>query len=332
MQTEEKNIFHTASYRETGFAHLQQYRGCEDNVCTFVSPELTAAALSDGAGSCANAAKGSKITSSTALGMLSERFDELYAMTEQEFVNEMLQYIRIRLRVAAELHAYSYESLSATLLCAAIAADGRYLYFHIGDGVICACGRDGRCQVLSSYIHEIAPNYTTFVTVPETEYHYGKGKGDFSEFLLMSDGPEPFLTHDSQLTPSGKLMLLVSYFYPEEALVSELQKLTVMLKDYGMYDDASYAIIADARHAGEIFRHMSPEDCSLLFSGTDRIGMKQKKQIARMLELILFRSGISETELVREFHLHKKSHVRRKLSPFLNAGVLEFSNGRYFFK
>ena len=329
----EKNsaYFHASSYRETGLSHIQRNKPCEDSVRSGVHHGIAAAVLSDGAGSCSHAADGSRIVVDTAFTLITEQFDTLYAMTEKEFAAFLLHAVREKLSEASELLQCSYDSLSATMLCVALSEDGRYFYFHVGDGVISACNAKGECRVLSCYVHRIAANVTTFVNVPNTEYHYGKGKNDFCAFFLMSDGPEEFLLlNQDSLTARGELALHISFFYHNDILLQELRELTSMLKESQMYDDASYALLADKRYAGSVSRYL-PEYLHEILFGQPAFQKKKKAQISGMFRFLAENSDVPEKQLTKLLRKHKNRYTRSALQPFVDSGVIRYHQKHYFF-
>jgi|GEM_PF-3143522 len=335
MEVKQNSFFLTASYREAGVTHLENYHDCEDAVCTGIcqKPHLAVSVLCDGAGSCQYAEKGAEITADTVREVLTERFEALYHMPEEEFAEYLLRCVRNRLADEAEMLRCETKELSATLLCAVLASDGRYLYFHIGDGIIAAADCQGRSRLVSSYQHEIAPNYTVFVTTENAKYYYGKGQGDISAFLLMSDGPEPSLSYGGFLTSRAKLLVYMSYFFKEDRLEAELQALTGYLKKHGMYDDASYALLADRRFAGEVFQNIPDNWINLLFGMSEKKSKSQKKKIADLLEVLALEDSVSENEAADILHQHRdKNRTYRKLLCLMESGVLIYQDGRYYFR
>ncbi|MEE5993285.1 MAG: PP2C family serine/threonine-protein phosphatase [Oscillospiraceae bacterium] len=254
------NFYHISDYCQVGTRHQNKGIACQDAVQAEYSTTANAAiaVLSDGAGSCECAEEGANITVHTTMEILSEYFDQLYEMPENEAVDFILT--RIREKMAQSAKEQGFEDImpfSATLLCAVLADDGRYLYFHVGDGMIAISDKKGNCQVVSTYHHKIASNYTTFVTVEDTDYHFHKGVNEISSFLLVSDGPEIFLKYGNVLTGKGDLLIQLSYFYQNHEMVSEMQALAEELQKYGMTDDASFVLITDKRYAEDVFSNLS---------------------------------------------------------------------------
>lgn len=328
-------IFHINSYKEIGESHLACGKTCEDNVRTGVHPVtgVAAAVVCDGAGSCSHAREGSETTAAAALEILLANFDELYEMERAEFAGTLLDTICGILEAKAEELDCNFESLSSTLVCSALAPDGRYIFFHVGDGVITACDKDGQCRILSQYHHEIALNFTTFVTIPDTEYNYGKGQGNIASILLMSDGPEYFMTYAGRTTPNANLLLQLNCLLPEEQILAQLQGLTLFYKQCGMYDDASYAIISDKRKAGGVFSGMDSEFRGIVFNLPRELPRRviQQYDDALTAAALCGEEGISEKQLVRLMRVHSEKNVIRKMEKLTKLGVMKHRNGKYYF-
>lgn len=331
----ETSIFRTSSYSEIGASHISWGKDCEDTVLTGQNPKtgVTAAVVSDGAGSCQYAKEGSAITAETALELLLDRFDVLYALKDTEVAELLLGNICALLEAQAITLNCHVGELSATLVCAAMAPDGRFLYFHVGDGIIAACDQNGICRVVSQYYHEIARNFTTFVTIPGTPYHIGRGKGGVAAFLLTSDGSEYLMTFDDGwLTSQADLLLQMSVFFTKERMESEMKQLTAYYKDLGMYDDASYAMLADRRLAPGVFAGMDHDLRRMIFYLPERMPKRVHQQYHDCFAaLAAHPEGISESKMTRILHTHNKRNTFRKLSGPLTAEAIGFANGRYYF-
>ncbi len=331
----QRKIFRTCSYSETGEYHISWGKGCEDSVVTGWNQKngVTAAVVSDGAGSCQYAKVGSEITARTALETLLERFDELYRMKPQDFAETLLGSIRELLEARAEELECDIGELSATLVCAVMAPDGRYLYFHVGDGIVAACDMDGECRIISQYYHDIAPNYTTFVTIPDTAYNYGKGRGGVAAFMLTSDGPEYLMTTDAGwMNAQSELLLQMSIFFSTQRMEQELSELTTYYKELGMYDDASFAMISDLRYAPYVFDGMDEALRNLIFYLPERVPRRVTRQMLdAFLLLAAHPEGVPEKMMARALHTHTKWNTFHKLAGLLTAEAIRLYQGRYYF-
>lgn len=332
---ENREYFRACSYCEVGESHIGWGKPCEDTVLTGQHPEtgVTAAVVSDGAGSCSFAKVGSEITANAALDLLLNQFDALYELSSPAFAETVLGCIRSLLQERAESLETDIAELSATLVCAAMAPDGRYLFFHVGDGIIAVCDEKGICRVISQYYHEIARNFTTFVTIPDTPYNYGKGQGGIAAFLLTSDGSEYLMTFDDGwMTPQADLLVQMSVFFPPERMEDELRQLTAYYKELGMYDDASYALISDKRCAAGVFDGMDPELRQMLFYLPEKTTPHAFRQIHDAFALLAEHpEGVPESQMMRVLHTHKKWNTFRKLAGLLTAETIRLHEGKYYF-
>ncbi len=328
-------MFRRSAYSEVGESHIFWGKGCEDTVVTGENPKtgVSACVVSDGAGSYQYAKEGSEITAHTALRMLLEDFDRLYRLKHDKLGEVLLEEIREPLAARAEELECEMEELSATLVCAAMAPDGRFLYFHVGDGVIAACDMNGECRIISQYYHEIAPNFTTFVTIPDTPFNSGKGRGGVAAFLLTSDGPEMIMTSENGwMTAQAELLLQMGIFFPPHSMEEEFRKLTAYYKELGMYDDASFAIISDRRYAPYVFDGMDESLRNLIFLFPERIPRRVTRQILDcFLLLAAHPEGVPEKQMTRALHTHRNWNTFHKLLGLLTTNAIRLRNGRYYF-
>lgn len=329
------SMFRRSAYSEVGESHIFWGKGCEDTVVTGENPQtgVSACVVSDGAGSYQYAKDGSEITAHSALRMLLEEFDSLFRLGREEFGAVLLGAIREPLFQHAMELGCDMEELSATLVCAAMAPDGRFLYFHVGDGVIAACDMNGECRIISQYYHEIAPNFTTFVTIPDTPFNCGKGRGGVAAFLLTSDGPEMIMTSENGwMTAQAELLLQMGIFFPPHCMEEEFRKLTAYYKELGMYDDASFAIISDRRYAPYVFDGMDESLRNLIFLFPEHIPRRVTRQILDcFLILTAHPEGVPEKQMTRLLHTHRNWNTFHKLLGLLTTEAIRLRKGRYYF-
>ena len=328
-------MFRRSAYSEVGESHIQMGKDCEDTVVTGRNPVtgVSACVVSDGAGSYQFAKDGSETTARTALGFLLEHFNNLYRCKPEEIGEVLLTAIREPLLALAEERDCDIAEFSATLVCAAMAPDGRYFYFHVGDGIIAACDMNGECRIISQYFHAIAPNFTTFVTVSDTPYNAGKGRGGVAAFLLTSDGSEALMTFGGgYMTAQAELLLQMSVFFSRERMEEEFRKLTAYYKELGMYDDATYAIIADRRYAPYVFDGMDESLRNLIFLFPERIPRRVTRQILDcFLLLSAHPEGVPEKQMTRTLHTHNNRNTFHKLLGLLATDAIRLYEGRYYF-
>ena len=328
------DIYKVVTYKEQGVSHQYYGKPCEDHVGEYFDSKsgVVAVAVSDGAGSYKNAETGSRITSQKAVQFMAKKFERLYELDEETFADYMLQEVYAALIEEAERNQYDIMSLSATLLVAAMHPDGRYLFFHVGDGAVLAYTTDGEVKILSQYEHEEAANITTFVTVPNTDYKMGRGRGDVLSFLLMSDGPEPHVISKEKAVGRLGLMIQMSFFFSRERMEDELEGFTELLKQNNMTDDASFAVLSDKRGAGKVFGQMDAGFKELLFGLPLAMKKKTKKNYEGFFgQMAIHPRGMHPKKLCSLFHIHKNRVLKKKLDGFIYAGVIKKENGRYIF-
>ena len=332
--TKKQAVFKHSSYSRTGTAHTERGKSCEDHVVTGCDPDtgVTGAVLCDGAGSCTYAREGAEAVAEAVLPTLIGMFDQFYEMPEDHAAENLLEEARAAVRRKAGELECSVQSLACTMLCAALAPDGRYLFFHVGDGLIAAWDPKSGCRILSQYQHTIALNYTTFVTIPDTEYNFGRGCGHIGAFLLTSDGPEQMLVQNGTLSERAELLLQAGCLFSEERMQRELNSITDQLQCEGMYDDASFAVVGNKHCARDLFRTMEPDLRSLLFFVPERSSRRVIDQLGSVFEILADHGGcISEKAMTRELRTHSDSRTRIKLENLLAAGIITRENGKYYF-
>ena len=329
-----RRSFKLCAYSEAGTSHIRRGKGCEDMAAAGIDPAtgVAVAAVSDGAGSCTFAREGAQITARAALDHVIGQFDMLYEQDAETFAEGLFGFVRTELRAAADMLHTDISELSATLLLTAIAPDGRYLYLHVGDGLIVACNAEAGAWILSQYQHTIAPNYTTFVTVPDTDYDYGKGRGGIDGFLLCSDGPEFAFTDEEGFALWCEPLLRGAFLCTPARMEQELRRMTILLKNEGMYDDCTIVTIADRTRSPGIYATMTPAQQQEMFRSMEcRTAREAEALFAALTLLTAEPAGVSLGRLTRVMHLHKPQYAARRLFPLVRDGILAIENGRYRF-
>ena len=319
--------FKTVLYRRPGAAHRREGKQCEDNVHNWsdLREGATCVALSDGAGSCRNAAVGSETVVKVSSELLARRFSQIYDMEEDEVKRYVISETIAPLQERAELDGQDLESYSATLLLAAMHSDGRYLVFHVGDGVVVGYTDEGENVVLSRYEHDGPVNQTVFVTTPDVPCVLKRGAGGFLSFALMSDGPEDFLVHEAyggsaesnvrqEVNPRVRLMQQLSFAFSEKEMQEQIDSLTNLLEKKGMFDDVSFAVISDGRAFPEVMKQMN----SALREVVVRNCIKKNRQ--KILNIFFRRpNGITRRKITNILFKRPKMITRRALKRELRA-------------
>ena len=326
------NRFAAIGYTAAGSAHVRCARACEDAVyyASDAAGNVTAAALSDGAGSVSQAQTGAAVTVQAASELISSRFDILWEMPPEKRRDAVLAHLRERLFDRAKEMGCDISDLSATLLAAAMHRDGRWMTLHIGDGLIAAMTKDAGCRLVSAYTHRYL-NLTSFVTSLDTRCQSYSGNGNICGFLLTSDGAEPFLRSGFGDRPSdcAEVLLQMAFLLPQARVREELQSFDRMLRRSGVQDDISCLFLTDPVQTPHVFRQTDSTTRRLL-------GMTREKRRChvRQRNALLERvtaageSGIPVGTAARLLHTHRKRYALRRLQSLIGTGLLRITNGR----
>lgn len=327
------SLFSAITYKETGLRHIKKGKGCEDNVYYTFSDKsgVKVITLSDGAGSYSNAAIGSELSSRIAGDFIAEKFDLLYDLDRETTGEFILHEILSTLNTLANKSGNDLLSYSATLLCAAFHPDGRYILFHVGDGAIVGLNMNNKCETISIYDHDGPANQATFVTVENTDFFLKKGVNEYISFVLMSDGPEDFLVNELEVNPRVNLMIQLSFFVSESNMMEQLASLIRLLKEKGMGDDASFALLNDTRYTSVVFNSLNPELRATLFDLGSDIGTKKLKTATDVLDIIsLSENGATIKQIYRQLHVHSEKNAKKKIEFLIKMNLIERINGKYY--
>ena len=178
------------SHTMIGTSHLEQGKGCEDDIKAITTEDTAAIALADGAGSFSKALEGATIATEKCSKWLLKNFDWAYNATTSDIKHRLLNVIRRSLRIQAQKEKTEFMEYSSTLLFVAV-NNNRYIAGHIGDGVIGVITTDGESVVLSEPERGEFANNTYFTTSSEISKHFRLHRGTvrhINSFFLMSDG------------------------------------------------------------------------------------------------------------------------------------------------
>lgn len=158
--------------------------------------------LCDGAGSCTHGAEAAQLVSAVMADYLAENFRR--AMTEPEEVIRREATLAVAQAVSQKAAALACgeEALGCTILAAAMDENGRFCFFHLGDG--CILGRlDEDCDWMCFSYPQRGLNGGTYLTgkTPIFEHlHFGRAvRRANSSLFLMTDGFAEILNADRGL-------------------------------------------------------------------------------------------------------------------------------------
>lgn len=189
-----------------GERHLREKIPCQDSVFSAKCGNVSAIALSDGAGGDAMASIGAGTTAATAAQYFAEHFDELWGLPEEEIRYRLLSRIRCRLFHLGETADVEFSAFGSTCIAAAVDEKKRLLLAHLGDGRIFGQTETG-FRVLSAPENGITAEYTYLTTsIPDSEAMrvLKLSAADCRRIFLASDG-YAFGTPQMQADPAAYL-------------------------------------------------------------------------------------------------------------------------------
>lgn len=244
------NSFTCNKYLAQGKSHIKNNVPCQDYCDYYIDEDSSMIALSDGAGSCKYSHYGSKLIVEKTLGFFKERKKILLDKNEEDIKKALMSYLFKELESkAAELNVPEKE-LSATLLFVFCYQD-KFIYGHIGDGIIC-CDYDGKLKLVSKGIGGEHKNETVFFrTGIDSKYLTLSIKSlkNILSFYCFSDGLEPVLisNKDSVLADVLQTFSLWMYKYSDNSeyvaknLKHNLDEIAA--DDHNIHDDLSLIIM-----------------------------------------------------------------------------------------
>lgn len=230
-----------------GRGHIDRNILCQDKVRYAYGRDTSVIALADGAGSAANSQLGAEKAVSTITNMLIDSFEDIYGNPSSVAVAEdIMQHIRENLQQLADGYAVELGTLASTLLAVAVKGD-RYIYLHLGDGVIGAF-RDGKTFMASAAVNGEFANSTVFTTSKGAEKctQLGKGVlGNIEGFVLMSDGSAHSLVqmHQQKFAGAVDTMFRLGRILPKAYVEKLLKQKLLPALISKTTDDCSLALL-----------------------------------------------------------------------------------------
>ena len=281
-------MWHIQCASVTGRGHRRAGKPLQDRTFTLKSGGVTAAALSDGAGSAEWSQEGAQIAAETACRILCGQFERLYqAKTPTELRRAVLDPVRDALERRAVELCVPVSELACTLL--AVAAQGdRYLIFHLGDGVI-AYQKAGAVRVASVPWNGESVNSTVFITSRDALRHCRVYRGTQTElegFCLMSDGCEPALydRRRNRMAPLLRILFRQVQLLKKEISSEILDAVMQNLIAARTQDDCSMVLLT---RPGARFGHweqMTAKEKAVVLGVRTRDRCRRRRQINRYAE------------------------------------------------
>ena len=235
-------IFKCAAAKQVGTSHQETGRPCQDSVYIEKGEQFACVALADGAGSREDSELAANAATKAFAVELAARFDEWYAMSDEELKERTINFCREAVRVAAP-----ETEPACTLLAVAAAQDGRSLACHIGDGAIIACSGDGDRILLSHPENGSELYYTFFLSGTKALEHfriYRDIDPRYTAFLLCSDGAGASLFNlEGETARAVNIFAAWLAHYPEDEVSEKLsQELDDLFREK-TNDDMSIALL-----------------------------------------------------------------------------------------
>ena len=170
-----------------GVSHVKHDIVCQDAIASHRKDNFYGIALADGAGSLKYSDFGAQLITKISLRFVEHNYDAIYDGTINQ--SEMIDKIENYLMKKAQKFKIKFEELGSTLQIVCI-KDDRFIFIHIGDGVISYVNKSGLVEVLSHPMNGEFSNQTFFTTTKyENRLRLGLGEiKDAQSFILMSDG------------------------------------------------------------------------------------------------------------------------------------------------
>ena len=178
---------------------------------------VTAACVSDGAGSVCNAFAGARLTAFAVSNWLREHFSSALTLTQDQIRQSCMATVSRLIRRAAQRAGCSPDEYAATLVAVCTGLDGSWLALHLGDGGIIGEFRDRALVVSQPEKGEFA-NETWFVTSSDALEHLRVYGSPFNPelsnptgFIIFSDGVENSLLDRRNATVAHAASIMLGW-------------------------------------------------------------------------------------------------------------------------
>ena len=188
------NTFSCNKYVAQGKSHKKNNMPCQDYCDYYVDDEISIIALSDGAGSCKYSHYGSELLVKKIILFFQNNYKILFEKNEDDIKQKIIEYLSKSFEEKAKEKSIEEKELSATLLFVGCYKD-KFIYGHIGDGIIC-CDKDGNLIVVSGGTGGEFKNETVFFRKNIDKKYFNlpiKHLKNILSFYCFSDGLEPVL-------------------------------------------------------------------------------------------------------------------------------------------
>jgi len=241
-----------------GSSHQKAGSECQDTwafsqTAPLASIEVvTAACVSDGAGSVEKALAGARLTSFVVSNWLCEHFPSILKLSQDQIRQSCLARVRRLIRWAAKKAECLPNEYAATLVAVCVGADGAWLALHLGDGGI--IGSFGsRILVVSQPEKGEFANESWFVTSSDALEHLRIYGSPFNPelcnptgFVIFSDGVENSLMDRRTGTVATAASIMLDWLreqHPDRVSRALEQNINTVFREQS-FDDCSIVLMA----------------------------------------------------------------------------------------
>lgn len=331
MEATLKNTFSCNKYLSCGKSHIKANMPCQDFCDYFTCDDFAIIALSDGAGSFKHSSFGSKLLVEQTIALFKEKHSLLFTQQAEAIKDAVIAHLSQHLQAQAQVMQIDEKELSATLLFVCCYGD-KFIYGHIGDGVIC-CDLDGNLKVISKESKSGFKNETTFFRRNIDKRHFNLAietlEKSMLSFYCFSDGLEPILiaNKDSKLAPLlQKFSMWVNSF--SVSLVEKNIALTldnIAKNNHNLHDDLSLVIMNVNNLTSDKIRERNALVESLSqYNKTQYIELKkQMSDLQRQLGEMKHISEISKNTIEAGKHINEALQQMSDLQNFKREIAIE---------
>lgn len=242
------NTFSSNKYFAQGKSHIKNNIPCQDYCDYLIEDEFSIIALSDGAGSCKYSHFGSKLLVEKIILFFKDNYKTLFEKEIESIKENIIEYLSKNIEDMSKEKSIEEKELSATLLFVGCYKD-KFIYGHIGDGIICY-DIDGKLRVLSQGVGGEFKNETIFFKKNIDKKYFNlsiKPLKNVLSFYCFSDGLEPILISNKgdKLASLLQTFSLWIYKYDSDYVEKNLyHNLNEVVKDnHNIHDDLSLIIM-----------------------------------------------------------------------------------------
>lgn len=244
------NTFSCNKYVAQGKSHKKNNMPCQDYCDYYVDSdnEFSIIALSDGAGSCKYSHWGSELLVQKIIFFFQNNYKILFEKEIDNIKEEIIEYLSKSFEEKAKEKSIEEKELSATLLFVGCYKD-KFIYGHIGDGIIC-CDMDGNLRVVSGGVGGEFKNETVFFRKNIDKKYFNlsiKPLKNILSFYCFSDGLEPVLISNKgdKLAPILQTFSQWIWKHENEIVTNNLKSNidNIAENNHSIHDDLSLIIM-----------------------------------------------------------------------------------------